>query len=472
MRSFIAIAALAALASCAAPQLPPPAALRTPEALASATSLASAAGAPARAWPAENWWQGWGDTQLDALVAEALAASPDAAMARARLAAADALAVQARAALLPSLVANGTLGGQQLSKNLGIPPQFVPPGIRQFGQLNVQTGFDFDLWGRNRALLQASRGAALAAAVDAAQARLLVASNVAAAYADLAAGLERVALAERAGQIRQTTLDLTRQRVAAGLDNQGATAQAQSRLASARVDLDAAGQAVLITRHRLAALLGAGPDRGLTIAPPKLAVLPPGLPVDAGISLAARRPDVIAARLRAEAEAQRVKAAKAAFLPDLRLSAVVGQQSLGFDKLLQGNSFYTQFGPALSLPIFQGGALKGQYRGARANQDTAIAQYDATLVQALREVADAATSITALDRQLLDAKAAVAAASEARRIALLRYDGGLSSQLPVLTADDTVVASERSLTELQAQRRLADVTLVRALGGGFREGGR
>lgn len=460
----------ALLGACAAvPDVPAPAALRTPAALPTAEALA---GVPTAAgWPAEAWWHGYGDPQLDALIAEGLAGNPDVTAAAARLAEADAIARQSRAALLPSLAGNASVGGQVLSKNQGFPPQFVPSGVLESANINLFGGIDLDLWGRNRAALRAARGEAAAAAVEAAQARLLVASGIVVAYADFAAGLERETVARRSVEIRAATARLTRERVAIGLDNEGAVAQADSRLAQARSDLEGASQAVRLTRHRLAALLGAGPDRGLTIAAPALRPLPAGVPAGAGVGLAARRPDLIAARLRAEAAAARVQSARAAFYPDIRLSAVVGQQSLGFDKLLEGSSFYTQFGPALSLPIFQGGLLSARYRGARAGQDAAIAQYDATLIGALREVADAATNMSAVDRQLAEARAALREAQRAREIAALRYGGGLASQLPVLTADDSVVLTERAVADLAAQRLVADVALVRALGGGFRTDG-
>ncbi|WP_197042320.1 TolC family protein, partial [Sandarakinorhabdus oryzae] len=238
-----------------------------------------------------------------------------------------------------------------------------------------------------RAQLRAARREADAVAVERSQARLLLAASVAAAYADFGAALDREAVARDALAIRRQTLELTANRVAAGLDNDGARAQAASRLALAEADAAAAGQQVQVARHRLALLLGAGPDRGLTIAPPTIKPLPPGLPDNVGIGLIARRPDIVAARLRAEGAGARELAAKRAFLPNLSLNATIGQQSLGFDKLLEGNSFYANFGPALSLPILDGGRRAAEARGARASRVAAVAAHDAALLRALNEVA-------------------------------------------------------------------------------------
>ncbi|WP_310474442.1 TolC family protein, partial [Sandarakinorhabdus sp.] len=268
---------------------------------------------------------------------------------------------------------------------------------------------------------------------------------------------------------RRQTLDLTANRVAAGLDNDGARAQAATRLALALADLSVAGQQVRVARNRLALLLGAGPDRGLNLAAPAIKPLPPGLPENAAIALVARRPDIVAARLRAEAAGARDVAAGRAFLPNLSLNATVGQQSLGFGNLFNGGSFYTQFGPALSLPIFDGGRRAADARGARSALAVAAAAHDAALLRALNEVADAASAVTALGEQSQAAAVALAEAEQARKVAALRYDAGLSNQLLVLTADDAVVTARRALADVNGFRLAADVALVRALGGGFRE---
>lgn len=154
----------AVLAACAAPpQLGPAPVLRDMVSVAAAQSLPETA---ARAWPAADWWQAWGDPQLGTLIAEALAANPDLALANARLAAADAAARQSRAGLLPTLAANASAGGQQLSRNLGFPPQFVPGGVLESGLINLQAGWNFDLWGQGRAQLRAARREADAVAVE------------------------------------------------------------------------------------------------------------------------------------------------------------------------------------------------------------------------------------------------------------------------------------------------------------------
>jgi NodT family efflux transporter outer membrane factor (OMF) lipoprotein len=439
--------------------------VRAPESLGSSVSLSQSA----TDWPVDRWWIGFGDAQLDVLIGEGLSASPDIAAAAARVASADALAQQAGAALDPNLSVDAFAGGTKQSKNLGIPPSFVPDGVLDTGRITATATFNFDAWGRNRAALAAARGEAEATRVDAAQARLLLTTGIAAAYTTLAQYHADRDVAVAALGVRQSTARLTAQRVAVGVDNRGAAAQADARVPQAKADIAALDEAIVLTQHRLAALVGAGPDRGRSIVRPTLTSVPVGVPAKAGIDLIGRRPDIIAARLRTQAAADRIKIARADFYPNVNLTALVGLQSLGLGNLLQGGSSYGNGGLAISLPLFDAGRIAGRYRGARADYDAAVARYDVTLINALHEAADAATSRAIADRRLEQLHTALTSAEEARRIASLRYASGLSNQLPVLTADDTVLALRRLVADTDARRTAIDIALIRALGGGYRE---
>ncbi len=456
---------LALLSACATvPQLGTAPSPRAPETLASAISFGAAQGT----WPADNWWSAYGDPALDALITEALSGSPDVAAAAARVRAAEALAQQAGAALRPGFGVEASVGGNQQSQNLGIPPQFVPDGIQDTGRLAATASFNLDLWGKNRAALAAATSEAEAARVDAAQARLLLTTNVAAAYADLAQLFRTRDVALDALKVRETMASLTAQRMAAGVDTRGSLRQAEARVPTARADILALDESITLTRNRLAALLGAGPDRGLNIARPVLKGATIALPADAGIALVGRRPDIVAARLRAEAAAKRIKVARADFYPNINLTALVGLQSLGLGNLIDSGATIVNGGAALTLPIFDGGRLAGRYRGARADYDTAVARYDGTLITSLREVADALTSRRATDARLIQSRRSLVAAEEASDIAILRYKGGLSNQLQVLLTADALLAGRRTVADLEARGLALDIALIRALGGGYR----
>ena len=461
---FATTAVFGLLAGCATvPDVGPKPVPAAAESLKSRTSFAGAEGQ----WPAEGWWQGFGDAQLDTLIAEGLKGSPDVAIAAARVRAADAMAQQAGAALLPRVGAEASAGGTQQSKNLGIPPQFVPDGIQDTGHIAATFSFDLDLWGRNRAALAAATSEAEAARVDEAQARLMLTTGIASAYADLAGYYHALDVANDAVRVRTASADLSGERARAGIENQASQRQAESRAASARADLVALEEAIATTRNRLAALIGAGPDRGLSIARPQLARPALGLPSDAGIDLIGRRPDIVAARLRSEAAAKRIDVARADFYPNISLSALVGLQSLGLSNLPKSGSEYGNGGAAISLPIFEGGRLQGRYRGSRADYDVAVATYDRTLIGALRDVADIVAQRAATERQLVGRREALTAAAEASKLAGLRYRAGLSNQIVQLTAEDSMVALSRAVADLEARQLTLDIALIRALGGGY-----
>lgn len=462
---FLSPLVFSLLAGCASvPDLGPKPAPAAAESFESRASFAGEQGE----WPAEGWWQGFGDAQLDALIAEGVNGSPDVAIAAARVRAADAMAQQAGAALLPRVGAEGSVGGVQQSKNLGIPPAFVPDGIQDTGHIAATFAFDLDLWGRNRAALAASTSEAEAARVDEAQARLMLTTGIAAAYADLAGYYRALDVAQDAVRVRTASASLSGERARAGIENQANQRQAESRAASARADVEALEEAIATTRNRLAALLGAGPDRGRSIVRPQMARPSLNLPANAGIDLIGRRPDIVAARLRSEAAAKRIAVARADFYPNISLSALVGLQSLGVSNLFKAGSEYGNGGAAISLPIFDGGRLQGRYRGARADYDVAVATYDRTLIGALRDVADIVASRTATARQLASRREALTAAAEASKLAGLRYRAGLSNQIDQLTAEDSMVALSRAVADLEARQLSLDIALIRALGGGYR----
>ena len=462
---FAATAVLGLLAGCATvPDVGPKPFPAAAESLDSRVTFAGAVGQ----WPAEGWWEGFGDAQLDTLIAEGLKGSPDVAIAAARVRAADAMAQQAGAALLPRVGAEASAGGVQQSKNMGIPPEFVPDGVQDTGHIAATFSFDLDLWGRNRAALAAATSEAEAARVDEAQARLMLTTGIASAYADLAGYYRALDVANDAVRVRTASADLSGERARAGIENQASQRQAESRGASARADVVALEEAIATTRNRIAALVGAGPDRGLSIIRPQIARPSLGLPGNAGIDLIGRRPDIVAARLRSEAAAKRIDVARADFYPNISLSALVGLQSLGLSNLFKSGSEYGNGGAAISLPIFEGGRLQGRYRGSRADYDVAVATYDRTLIGALRDVADIVAQRAATERQLIGRREALGAAAEASKLAGLRYRAGLSNQIVQLTAEDSMVALSRAVADLEARQLVLDIALIRALGGGYR----
>ncbi|UAK24297.1 efflux transporter outer membrane subunit [Sphingomonas nostoxanthinifaciens] len=438
----------------------------------SATTLAAKASLPNEGgqWPGDGWWERYGDAQLDRLMQEGLAGSPDLTAAAARLVHAEGVARSAGAALVPNVNATGSA---TLIKQLGqdnLPDTFQLKGWPRVEAASLKGNFDLDFWGRNHARLRAALHDVDAARVEQAQARVTLSTAIAQAYADLARLYAERTVAEETLRIVQDTSGLVSDRVRNGLDTEGQYRQAAAQVPSARADIAQIDENIAITRNQLAALIGAGPDRGLTIDPPALARLTTtALPASAGIDLVGRRPDIVAARARVEAAAERIKVAKAAFYPDISLSAMIGFQNLNIASLATGSLLYATAGPALSLPVFDGGQRSGDYRVARADYDAAVADYDSTLIQALRQVADAIASRNSLAAQIREVRASLDDAQKAYDIARLRYKGQLSTYLDALSAEQGVIAARRRDADLSARAFTLDVALVRALGGGYSE---
>src|SRR5262245_66227771 len=225
-------------------------------------------GAPAADWPTTTWWTAYGDPQLDRLVAEALAGAPSLAQAEARLRRAEAVAQQAGASRLPQVSADASAAAVKQSYNNGIPQAFVPQGWQDTGRAALNFSYELDFWGRNRALVAAATSEAEAARADVAQARLALSTSVAAAYADLVQLYAESISTEDAVEVRTRTVELLSMRLAQGLENQGAVRQAEAGRAAEEAKLAAIAESIALTKTAIAALLGAGPDRGRKIGQP------------------------------------------------------------------------------------------------------------------------------------------------------------------------------------------------------------
>jgi len=463
---FSSIAAALMVSACA-PDLRPQARLAAPQSLATDKSFADQKGQ----WPTDHWWQAYNDPELDQLEGEALQGSPDLAIAEARLREAQSASQQAGAALVPNLSLDGLAQPTKLSRNEALPPQIesqMPHGLHTNTLITGDLHYELDLYGKNRAAFAAATSEQQAAEVDVAEARLVLSTSVASAYAEFVRLAADKRATEDAVRIRTQSAALFAKRESQGLENNGATAQAQANADAARADEDVIDGHIEMVRDEIAALVGKGPDRGLEIPLPRAkSVEPMHLPPHLAADLIGRRPDLVAARLRAEAAAERIKVAHADFYPNIDLNGLIGFQSLDIGQVFMHGSLIGAIGPALHLPIFDGGRIEAAYRGARAGYDEAVAAYDKTLVNSLRDVADAVAGERELQTELDHSRAALKESEAAYNTIDHRYRGGLARYLDVLSAEDTLVAQRQRVADLEARDLAQNVILVRALGGGF-----
>ncbi|AEH62192.1 efflux transporter outer membrane subunit [Zymomonas mobilis] len=435
------------------------------------------------AWPGEGWWKSYGDPQLDQLMTEALAKAPDMAIAKARILSAAGSKQRAGAGLLPSV--NGFVGtgaghlmrdqeirqGIKEAQGKSGSPSAGGDNFRDWGDggssfLTIR--YNIDIWGGYRAKLAAATSEAKAAIVDSHEAALTLTTSIAAAYANLSRLFEERQVLNRTLAVRSHVLELTQQRLGHGLDNDSAMQDASARLANAQADLTANQESIDLVRHQIAALMGAGPDRGMAITRPQSVKLRAvGLPDNAALDLLGRRPDIVAARLTAEAAGYRVKVAKTQFYPNVSLNGIVGYQTRALEHMATHGLALGAASAALNLPIFRGGSLSGQYREAWATYQEAVASYDKTLSQALQQVADAATSQKQLNLQLDQTVQALNHAELSYNVLANRYKSGLVTYIEVLQGEENVLTLRKAVADLRARAFQLDVSLIQALGGGF-----
>ena len=464
-----ALLAALILAGCASqgPQHPPLAqlsasdvGLNSPAGSATQTSLDNTALASGQ------WWAGLGDAQLNALVAQALAGSPSLAASTARFEKAAALATATSTAtdIHGTLSADGTR--QRYTAN-GMIPAPIAGHVYNSGNLQAGVSWAPDFFGKHSAELQSALGQARAAKADGAAAANQLAAQVARSYVALARLIAQREVAQRTLGQRQSLLSLSEQRTRAGLDSQVELTQSQAGIPDARTQIEMLDEQITLTRRTIAVLCAQAPDAQNALTPRLAALRIQPVPQVLGADLLGRRPDVVAARWRVEAASSVIDSAKADFYPDVNLTAFIGLSALGFDNIFQASSRQMGVTPALRLPIFEGKRLRAQLRGKQADLDTAIAQYNGVVLDAVKQAGDAIASVQSLDRQQKLQQESLTKAERAYDFSVQRYKAGLGTQITVLNTETQLITQRRLAVDLQARELDTRVALAAALGGGW-----
>jgi len=443
--------------------LPPKEAPHPPRLANDTVGLTGVAAEPA----ADGWWNTFQDPELDRLIRLGLKDSPTLTEAQARVGEAVAQAQSAKAGLLPSANLDASALYQRAPQNYVIPPPLAGHSFWE-GQAGATLNWDLDFWGRQADAVHRAQALTQSARFDVDNARLMLAGAITQAYVELYREYALADIAERSEAQRQNIVNITRRRVAAGLDTQLELRQAEGQLPQARVAREQAQAAADLAVHQLAALTGQGADAYALIQRPVLhveAALP--VPTALPINLLARRPDVLSSRLTVEAaDAQRL-ASKAAFYPSVSLRALAGFGAFGMHNLVQSSAGGYGAGPFISLPLFDGGRLRAEYRGSEAQLDAAIAGYNDTVLRAVQQTADQITRLDALERERLDQQQTLDATEAAYKLAEERYRAGLASYLSVLNAETQVLTARQSMVDIQTSQAVSRVTLLLAVGGSF-----
>jgi NodT family efflux transporter outer membrane factor (OMF) lipoprotein len=436
-----------------------------PNQLNAGNTLKSAAKQPT-SWPSQQWWKAYADPQLDRLVEEATSGNPSIRMAQARVSKAQARSGIAGSALLPSLHADAAFTREQFTEHQFIPPPYAGNWSWN-NQATLDLFYELDQWGKNRKSLAAALDYVQVATAEAQEVRLALQTTVVRVYVQLSLQHVLLDIARSTLRQRQNILDITRKRLAAGLGTELDLRQAETPLPAARAEIERISESIELLHNQLSTLTGKGPGSGEKICRPSLSIeLPIGLPAVMPADLLGRRPDVVAQRWMVEAAGKGIDIAKAAFYPNINLTAFAGWQSLSFTQFLSPGSLIAGFGPAISLPIFEGGRLRSQLAVSTADYDIAVESYNNTLIRALENVPNQIVSLRSLETQRAEANNSNTLASRTYDIALRAFRSGLTDYLNVLNAQNQTLVEAQRKAQVEARFLDAYAVLMQAIGGG------
>ena len=426
------------------------------------------AAAPADEQSRGPWWEAFGDPVLNSLQQKIDTANLNLASALFRYNQANELANQARAQQSPTVDLGASVLRNRQSDDRPLRGA-TQPATYGANTIGINASYEIDLWGRVRNLVAANEAQAQAAAADMENVRLSLHAALADHYVVLRSIDAQLRLYDHTIANYERALALTKNRheggIASGLD----VSRAQTQLSSARAQLAEQRAQRALHLHAIAVLTGE-PPQTFQLTPADSLLAFPDVPAGLPSTLLQRRPDIAAAERRVAAAHARLGLAHTAFFPTFSLGAQVGfQNSGGASWITAPNSFWT-LGPLAVLRLFDGGARKAQVAQARASLDQAGTEYRSTVLSAYQQVEDEMARLRAYGSGIADQAEAAAAAERAASLALSRYRDGAVSYLDVVNAQTVLLQAQRDLLSLQTRRLLSGIGLVRALGGGWRQG--
>ena len=415
------------------------------------------------------WWEQFGDPRLNALVEQALQSNPSLRLAQTRT-------ERARAAIAGIDAARQVQvnGSAEASRQRFSGRGFYPPPIGgseyEIGTVQATASYEFDWFGKNRAALNAAVGQTAAALADAQAARLLLATQVTRHYIALLRLQAQREVLEQTALQRQRIGDISRLRFQAGLESELEPLLNNPSVPEVLRQIAELQEQAALTDNALATLTGRpllGEGAHATALGQLQDLRSTPLPETLLLDLLGRRPDIAAARWRIEASLYEVELAKTQFYPNINLAAAVGLSSVGLGNIAASNSDQWSFGPAVRLPLFDGGRLRANLRSKAVDVDAAIEAYNVLVLDAAHEAADQWVSAAAIGQQQAQQQAHQANAVALHGIAQQRFAAGLTHQTTVLQAEGQVLAHQRLAIDLAARALDTQALLMRAVGGSY-----
>ncbi len=416
----------------------------------------------ARSLADEKWWEVFQDEQLKGLVKTALQQNYDVRIAAARILEAQAQLGITRADQFPAIA------GGVAAENLRNPQtKFLGPYETSATQVSASLAWDLDFWGKYRRATEAARADLVASEWARQEVITVLIANLASAYFQLRALDSQLEISQRTLASRQDSLRLTRLLADGGSTSMLDVRQAEQLVFTAASEVPSLEQQIEQEENFISTLLGNNPaavPRGRKLTEQEHpSVVPAGLPS----SLLERRPDIRQAEEELVSANAEIGVARAAYFPDISLTATAGFQSSALTSLFSGTAGLWNFGGALTQPIFTAGKLRSNVRLSEARQQEFTLRYQQTIQGAFREVSDSLVAYRRTEEFRQQQELLVASAQDATRLSQMRYKGGVASYLEVLTNDTNYFSAQLSLVQAQLNERLALVQLYKSLGGGW-----
>jgi len=412
----------------------------------------------------EKWWQVYQDQQLQALIRTAIEQNYDVRIAGARILAAQAQLGITRADQYPTVSAGGSLIDQRQPRT-----PLSPPFEAGFGSLNVSAGWELDFWGKFRRATEAALANLVATEWSRQEVIATLVANVASAYFQLRALDLELEISKRTLDSRQESLRLTNMLANGGSTSLLDVRQAEQLVFTAAAEIPVLEQEIEQQENLVSILLGQNPGdvrRGLKLTDQ---VHPPDVPAGLTSALLERRPDIRAAEQQLIAANAEIGVARAAYFPSISLSGEAGFQSTALLSLFSGPAGAWSYGVSAAQPIFTAGKIRSNVRLAEAQQQTFLLTYQQTIQGAFRDVSDALVATRKSKEFRAQQELLFASAQDAARLSHMRYNGGVTGYLEVLTNETNAFTAELELVQAQLNEYLASVQLYQALGGGWQQ---
>jgi multidrug efflux system outer membrane protein len=412
------------------------------------------------------WWERYGDPDLNKLEEQVLAANPTLVLAASRLTQARAQASVASSGLFPTVGVSGRTLRSKISGNRPLTKYNSPNEStvqNDFG-LTFTASYEFDLFGRVQRTIEGAQATVQQTAADLANTRLVLTAELAADYVNLREVDTELDVLERSIALQRRALEIITSRYQLGATSGLEVAQQQTLLDTTLTQVDLLRKQRSQFEHAIATLVGV--PAPVFSMPPKLRDLtPPAVPIGVPSDVLQRRPDVASAERAMAAANARIGVATAAFYPSFVMGPAFGLDSAIFGSLFNAPSMLWSLGVSTTQTLFDAGRTRANVDFARAGYEGTVANYRQVILSAMQQVEDGITGLAALDRASAEAQIAVTDARRALDLATSRYSGGATTYLDVITAQQSVLSTERQAAQLLGQRLLTSVSLVKALGG-------